>query len=1229
MAALASPVMQRQSEALPVQAFRGGSGGGGSDSSSGSSGPAVQLSSMRGAGSASPRISGAGTGSGSGSGSGVLRRTGPAPIARQASASAVIQRSATPSAASGGDVPARIQSSLTGGTPLPASVRRFMEPRLGASFAGVPARAEIDSALPAAAAPQAFTGQQPSPATPEKRGHWDRLKDAAGEVLDFSEGVAWKLLDQFAPELVPILRKGPEGVLDWLKERVTSAAETVFDNLMAPVRSIAGAGRQLSGTFAPMLAWLQDAVVKISKNDCTPLREAADKIEQTATRLIQPVIEKLQPVIAKVQGFFSGLWDKFGAPIWDWIKKVAAQQWAQIEGLANWIWGKTAPIRNLLSKAWTWLKNKLGIGDGPEGQNGILQWVQAKLGAAWEWVKVKLGPYKREIAVIAGVAGGIALMLSPAGPVLAVGGLVVGVVQAVRWIKANWGKGVVHARTYVQKTLIPGLINASTALTAKLTVVAASIDRSLGGLASGLGRLVGAAAGSALRFAVGAAQWIAEQANDLAQWAKEKLAAVAQWLSEALGKLQKFGQRVMDFLGDVGQVVGNVYAVKVLKKLWSLIPACIRNPVIDYLIPLILRQVELFQELVRDNEAWQKTKADVMHIVKLVFEDHDLHGALRAVFRLILRGFNIPPELLGTIQQKAIKAWDVVSKKPLAFIKNLLRSVGHGFGLLWKNITGHLTYGLERWLIGPLADKGIQAPASWTDPKALFGFALDVMGLSVDHIFELLKKRFDAAKVDKLRSIYGKVKSAWAWVQQSIDTSKSPAENTKGLIEQAKGFAASVFSGLAQWIAGKVATELAAYAVAAAASAGISAVLDAFRRIYKALLTAKRWMRQILDMVNEALDDVGAVASGAIDKVGEKFEKLMHRGMPVVISFLGDQVGLGDLPTRLRAVIDTLRAKVDIAILWLIDKIKAALDALVAGAKAALKWWQERVEFKTKDGREHHIFTEGEIDSARIYVKSNEVELGDLVKRVGQPARKKALVLQSNIKTIMLAGSKGGKTEADMNKLSSDLKVQLKAMGALLADAGVLNELPTPSYTFNAPGGIASVIDLSPMRPWGSTPSDAESPNGWNYAREVGMTDMKTSKPSKYAKAFGLRRLHLINERFGGPGTAANLAVASKTNNESHLYDVENKIKEIVGKVPGDGTALGVIDNYTVSVAYRPSKKLASNGVTSDMSAFPKHFICTWIYHELDSSAKRVKVEKKETIGFGDDWARELEKRSD
>lgn len=1056
------------------------------------------------------------------------------------------------------------------------------------------------------------------------------------KLAEFGETVAWKMLEEFAPELVPIVRKGPEGVLDWLKDRVTSAMESVFDTLMAPVRSITGIGRRLTGQFAPLLAWLQDATVKISKNDCQPLREAAEKIEQAATGLIQPIVEHLQPVIAKIQSFFSGLWEKFGAPIWGWIKSVAAQQWAMIEGLATWVWDKTAPIRNNLGKAWVWLKNKLGIGEGPEGQNGILQWVQAKLGAAWEWLKVKLEPYKKEIAVIAGVVGSLALLLSPAGPVVVIGGLVVGVVQAVRWIKSNWGKGVLQARTFVEKTLIPGLLGAAGALTSKVTAVTASINGTLGNLAAGLGRMVGAAAGSVLRFAVAAAQWLAEQVNELAEWAGERLADFAIWLKSALDRLQVFAHHVMDFLAAVGHVITDVYAIqgKILKKFWDLIPACIRDPVVDFLIPLIIRQIELFQELVSDNEAWQKTKKDVMNILHLLFEDHDLNGALKAVFDLILRVFNIPPELLVTIKQKAISAWDIVVKKPLAFIKNLIRSIGHGFSLLWKNLKGHVIYGLERWLIGPLADKGIQPPSSWTDPKAVFGFVVGVMGLSVDHIFELLKKRFDPAKIDKIRNVFGKIKDAWDWITNAIDTSKSPAENTKGLIDKAKGFATTVFTGIAEWIVEKVGAELAEYAAAAAASAGVSAVLDVFKRIYRALVTAKRWMRQILDMVNQALDDISAVANGAIETVGEKFEKLMHRGMPMVISFLGDQVGLGGIPSKIREVVEGLRAKVDDAILWLIDKIKAGIEALIAGLKSAgkaiLEWWKKKSPFKAKDGTDHAVYVDGKDDSAVVYVQSDRIALDDLLPTV--PAKDKGTVTSAKgAITKAINEGKKNKTEAEVNASSAQIQTQLDILAKILPNSGAFLMLPAPTYEFKVDSQHraekATVKNLSSQRPWGSEPGSANPP-GWEYAQAVRLTEKIPP---------GLRRLHFINERFGGPGESMNLAVASKKDNEKHLTQVENKIKKIVGDEPRlrpklcktGGDSEGVVSEYVVSAKYFASGKLLKKGkATSRLSDFATGFTCTWKYIKLtDLSAGAAPTEETADIQFDDSgtWGKQLE----
>ena len=95
------------------------------------------------------------------------------------------------------------------------------------------------------------------------------------------------------------------------------------------------------------------------------------------------------------------------------------------------------------------------------------------------------------------------------------------------------------------------------------------------------------------------------------------------------------------------------------------------------------------------------------------------------------------------------------------------------------------------------------------------------------------------------------------------------------------------------------------------------------------MLSAKRWARQILEMANETLDDIAAIASGAVEKAGGKFKDIMHKGMPVVIGFLADQVGLGGVGPAISGIIDKLRAKVDEAVLWLIDKMKVGIEALI------------------------------------------------------------------------------------------------------------------------------------------------------------------------------------------------------------------------------------------------------------------------------------------------------------
>jgi hypothetical protein len=810
-----------------------------------------------------------------------------------------------------------------------------------------------------------------------------------GEDEGLLSSLIWKTANAVAPSLVPILRRGPEGVLDWLKDKVSGAIQTVVDSAMAPVRTVADTGKFLHAHISPLLASMQEAAARIAQNDCKPITDAAAKIEDLATQLITPVIEKIQGVVGKVGDFLNGVWDKFGTPVWDFLKKYAGARWAEVQQLLAWVWELVKPVRDLSAKAWTWLKNKLGIGEGPEGQDGILQWVQAKAAKAWDWVQAKIEPYKKQIQAVLLTVAGVAVMVSPAGPLILAGAAIYGVVQGVKWIRANLagGNAIVKARAYAQTVLIPQMLGAINKMTAAVTRMATTVSSKLGDFAAGLGKVVGAAAGSALNFLVSAAQWVADKAVELATWASDKLTALADWVQRALNKLIDFLKPVMDFLGKVGALIVDVLALPMLLAgaLWKKIPACIRDPFVDWIIPLILRQIDLFKELGKDDEAWAKTKAGVMRLVRNVFVTKSLEGAIRAAFDLLLQVFNVPMELLVQIKQKAVAAWDTVSKKPIAFIKNAVKALGRGLKLYSDKLKDNLLGGLEGWLFGELAETGIAKPKSWTDPWDLVKFALDVMGLSMPHIFELLEKRFEKATVDKLRTAWRLLSGAWDWIMDMKD--KKPAEVTKEIINAGKEFGKSVMEGIVTWIMERVALELSIMATAAAASAGLSEVLDAVRRIYRAIKTAVRWARTIVDMVNRTLDAVLDIAAGALDGPAEILNGAMKKATPAVIGFLGDQVGLGGIADEIKSLVTKLRKKVDDAILAIIDAAKALFASLAAGAKAlagkVFEWWKTKLKVRSADGKPHHVYFSGDRESAVAMVASDPQTVEDFLRDYG------------------------------------------------------------------------------------------------------------------------------------------------------------------------------------------------------------------------------------------------------
>jgi len=762
--------------------------------------------------------------------------------------------------------------------------------------------------------------------SPRVQGIWP-----VDEVIDWAEDKVWDLLNRFAPELVPIIREGPSGVLEWIKDKIVSGFETLFDTLMAPVRAVSGAAQWLSGHFANLLTWMREAATKISQGDCKPISEAAAKIQQVVENFVTPIVDKVKHVASKIGDFFKGVWDRFGAPIWNLLRTIGGRAWEKLQQLGTWIWEKTAPVRRALSRAWKWIKDKLGIGEGPEGQNGILQWIQSKASDAWEWIKARIEPYKRQLMIVGGVIAGILVMISPAGPIVAIGAATVGIIRGVRWIRQHFGSGngVVDQRSFLERTIIPGIMGTVNTVTSAVTRAATAISGKLNEVVTGMGNMVSSVAGSILRFAVGIIQWIADQIRALASWANEKLVGLADWVRNGLERLRVFLQPLLDVLGRIAEVVGNIMRLPFLLagRLWHMIPACIRDPFINFFIPLILRRIPLFAELVATPEVWAQTRAEVMVIIRQIFRDFDLVGAMRGVFRLLLRALRVPVELAATVLRKAATAWDAVLEHPIAFLKNILRAMAQGFRLFFGGIVDHLLFGVSGWIFGELRDVGITPPASWTDLREVFGFVLRVLGISIQHIFELLARRLPPERVAQLRRIYNTLTGVWEWVKVAL--TEGPAGIWRMLMERLRALGNMVLEAAVTWIMERIVARVTARLLSMLDPTGIMAVVNALVSLYQAIQTVLRYARQILEILNTVLDTVLSIARGVLGPAAEMLVRALHNAMPVAIAFLANQAGLSGLGARMREIVGSIRERVDAALLWLIDRGMQAINAVL------------------------------------------------------------------------------------------------------------------------------------------------------------------------------------------------------------------------------------------------------------------------------------------------------------
>jgi hypothetical protein len=652
--------------------------------------------------------------------------------------------------------------------------------------------------------------------------------------------------------------------------------------------------------------------------------------------------------------------------------------------------------------------------------------------------------------------------------------------------------------------------------------------------------------------------------------------------------LSSFIRPILDILNQIVETLKNLMGKLpdlILGPVWWLLPDCIKNPIKDFILNQVLMRIPFFQQFMSLGDIWAKIKDTALTILKQIFVDGNLFGALWTYFKAVLGLFGLPPQLITNIIVKAAQALGDIIANPIGFIINILKAVKEGFVRFFANILKHLFGGVTDWLFGQIAEAGITVPKDFS-LKSILGLVFEILGLTMEKIWKKLADKIGQDKVDKLKEGIERATGAWEWIKLAAT---DPAAIWEKVKEKLSDLWTSVITGVVTWINSVIIVQGTKWLMSMLDVSGIMPTITATIAIYKAIESFFAYLKQMLEIVNTVMNGIADLARGAIGTAAGFLESALAKSVPIIIGFLANQFGLGRLGSKLREIIGAVQEKVDGAIDWLIEKAidmgKAFLNALKTGVEAVKKWWLKSKKFTTKKGAGHTLTTQEKGSQLDLIVQSDPISIQTFIntKRNGPPAPTdkqtqgldKIQGLYDTIKGIDYAKFKKEKETDDSSQKIVDTQ---DAIAKLIVDhdlmaLGGATEFPTPEIsliptTINHPDfEIIAAVDTEAINPNQKLAkkeqiAKTKSTSTIVGSRSVGSVlslakgNMTGSEPSGSANMplFGsLHRTdrhwvkgHLLNHQLGGPGSSENMTpITTGLNNEmKSLY--ENQIKKHV-----------------------------------------------------------------------------------
>ncbi|MBY0478834.1 MAG: DUF4157 domain-containing protein [Chitinophagaceae bacterium] len=635
--------------------------------------------------------------------------------------------------------------------------------------------------------------------------------------------------------------------------------------------------------------------------------------------------------------------------------------------------------------------------------------------------------------------------------------------------------------------------------------------------------------------------------------------------------LMEGGEEQYNQLKESGAIDRTVAKITAAVNRLNMTPAAIVQLFIDlwnsFSISDLMDPIGCFMRIIdRFGEPIGRLIAFVVEIVKIVVE-------------AVLIVMNFPFDLINNIIAKAMQAFDLIKRDPVAFLKNLLRAVKEGFMQFFDNILTHLWNGLKQWFLGEVQDAGIPIPTDFT-VMGIIKWLLAVLDITMEKIWKKLEERIGKPKVDKIKRMIEMAEKVADAAGEAYQFMKDVQERgfMTVMIEKVKEQLSNVWDmvldAVKSFVMDQIIKKITVKLLSMLDPTGIMAVVNSAIALYKAIQSFIKYLRKMLEIVNSFVEGTLQIAQGATKKAADFLEGALARGIPIVIGFLANQVGL-NLSERLRDALEIVREKVDKGLTWVIDKLVIIVEKIVSFGKMVagkvMSWLGIEKPFSAEDGSSHRIFISGSESSPTVMLASDPKPIKSFLdKFIAQkkaPQQKKDAAteakqyIESNIDPI-ITKLKKEKDDTKKAELQQDLLKEFTVLAdkiRLLIGKDPLNKV-MEEHKYNLEG-LAGTYGTMP-KPSGDSFTADHQPQAavLKYAADMDIfsgTEMEVRASGSHADPAYAINLHKIRHEEGrtygnkGKGTLADFVAKADPIVMSNKSD-KTKRKEIVKLIKAD-----------------------------------------------------------------------------